>query len=109
VGVLSIFGSATKADNSLEVIDDHLAFVGGAKYDAIPMESIESITYDPRDDDWQEICIKITGKEAFNYYLNSDIETLKKAVVEVNNTLEPIQPICKFIMSAKQGSLSGKD
>jgi len=105
----SFFGKASRVNNSLEVQDGQLVFVGGAKYDAIPMDSIESIAYDPRDEDWQEISIKVTGQDAFNYYLNSDVERLQKAVGEVNHELEPVQPICKFIMSTKQGSLSGKD
>jgi len=109
VGFRSFFDFASQFNNSLDVKDDLLIFVGGAKYDSIPMESIESITYDPRDDHWQEISIKKTGKDAFNYYLNSDIDRLQKAVAKVNKKLEPIQPICKFILSAKQGSFSGKD
>jgi len=109
VGVLSFFNLRSKTQDSLGVEGDHLVFIGGAKYNAIPMDLIESIIYEPREETWQEISIKQTGKSAHNYYLNSDIEQLKKAVVDINNTLEPVQPICKFIMSATQGAFSGKD
>lgn len=95
--------------HSFEVKEEQLVFVGGSKYDPIPFDRIESMTYRPRDDDWQEVSIKIMQKGTLNYYLNSDVERLQKAVDKVNNHLEPTQPICKFILSAKQGSLSGKD
>lgn len=95
--------------HSFEVIEEQLVFVGGSKYEPIPFDQVESITYQPRDDDWQEVSIKILEKGTLNYYLNSDIEHLQVAVDKVNHHLEPVQPICKFILSAKQGSLSGKD
>ena len=95
--------------HSFEVKEEQLVFVGGSKYDSIPFDQVESLTYQPRDDDWQEVSIKILQKGTLNYYLNSDIEHLQEAVDKVNHYLEPTQPICKFILSAKQGSLSGKD
>ncbi len=95
--------------HSFEVKQEQLVFVGGSKYASIPFDQVESVVYQPRDDDWQEVSIKILQKGTLNYYLNSDIEHLQEAVDKVNHYLEPTQPICKFILSAKQGSLSGKD
>jgi hypothetical protein len=95
--------------HSFEIKEEQLVFIGGSKYDPIPFKLIESMSYQPRDDDWQEISIKIMQKGTLNYYLNSDVERLQIAVDKVNYHLEPSQPICKFILAAKQGSLSGKD
>lgn len=95
--------------HSFEVKEERLVFMGGSKYESIPFDQVESMAYQPRDDDWQEVSIKVLNKGTLNYYLNSDIEQLQQAVDKVNHHLEPVQPICKFILSAKQGSLSGKD
>lgn len=108
------FGKSDKREkhqflHSFEVKEEQLVFVGGSKYESIPFDQVESMTYQPRDDDWQEVGIKILQKGTLNYYLNSDVEHIQEAVDKVNHHLEPVQPICKFILSAKQGSLSGKD
>lgn len=95
--------------HGFEVKEELLVFVGGSKYAPIPFDQVESVFYRPRDDNWQEVSIKILDKGTMNYYLNSNIERLQKAVDNVNHQLEPSQPLCKFILSAKQGSLSSKD
>jgi len=94
---------------SIEVKEALLVFTGGAKYQSIPTEGIEDISFSPRDDDWQELVIKQKDQTSCSYYLYSDVAALTKAVELVNHELEPVQPICKFILSAKHGSLSSRD
>ncbi len=94
---------------SLTSKGDHLVFTGGSKYDSISLTSIKSISYNPREEYWQEVRIEIEKQGAFNYYFNTDSQSLEKAIEDINQVLEPSQPICKFILSAKQGLLSGKD
>ncbi len=109
-GISSLFGMfSNSSSDSLEINQGELVFVGGSKYESIPIELVDSLSFLPRDEEWQEVSIKILEKGTFNYYLNGDVENLQKAVEQINHELEPTQPICKFILSAKQGSLSGKD
>jgi len=105
-----LFNKKTAINNgSIEVIDDLLVFTGGAKYQSIPTDDIEDVSFLPRDEDWQELIIKQKEETSCSYFLYSDSVELTAAVAKVNNHLEPLQPICKFILSAKQGSLSSRD
>jgi hypothetical protein len=100
---------ASKNSGSIEVIDDLLVFTGGARYQSIPTANIEDVSFLPRDEDWQELIIKQKEEISCSYFVYSDSLELSNAVAKVNNYLEPVQPICKFILSAKQGSLSSRD
>ena len=105
-----LFGNKTpKNSGSIEVKEGSLVFTGGAKYQSILTECIEDISFSPRDDDWQELIIKQKEETSCSYYLYADTAELTQAVKRVNKELEPVQPICKFILSAKHGSLSSRD
>ncbi len=106
-----LFGSneGPRKQQSLAVEDDLITFIGGAKYPAIKLQDVVSIDYQPSEEQWQEVQIETQPDGKLNYHFDCDQETLQKAVDQVKHSLKPAQPICQFILSAKQGSLSGKD
>jgi hypothetical protein len=100
--------SGEKTENLL-IREQQVEFVGGSSYLSLPLSSLEEISYQPRNDRWQEVTIKLKETAALNYYLKSEPAALSEAVKAIQKTLKPSQPICQFILSAKQGALSGKD
>ncbi len=106
-----IFGAneSSSKQQCLSLEDGTIQFVGGAKYSPIALDQVVSIEYQPRDEQWQEVQIELQSKGKLNYHFDCDAETLQKAVEQVKQGLKPAQPICQFILSAKQGALSGKD
>jgi len=103
------FGSHADSNDGLEIKEGLLVFTGGSKYQSIPLESVEKISFIPRDEPWQELLIKQKEENSYSYFFHSAIDELAKAVKKINKELEPVQPICKFILSAKQGALSSRD
>ncbi|MEP1743268.1 MAG: hypothetical protein ABJI60_06340 [Kangiellaceae bacterium] len=112
---MSLFSKIFRADENpskqqcLSLEEGIIQFVGGAKYPPIELDQVVSIEYQPRQEQWQEVQIELKSKGKLNYHFDCDAETLEKAVELVKQGLKPAQPICQFILSAKQGSLSGKD
>jgi len=112
---MSIFSSLFKFSNprsqlqSFDLVDGIVTFSTETRYQPIVLEKIQSISYKPRNEKWQEVRIELKDEGALNYYFDSSPTLLTKAVEEVCQGLKPTQPICQFILSAKQGSLSGKD
>jgi len=110
--LINLFGKRNSRNNkteSLKIEDGYLVFVGGSKYPSIPSDNIESVSYQPIDGAWQEINIKQKEQQSFNFYFQAEPDTLVSAVDKIQHDLKPAQPICQFILAAKQGSLSGKD
>ncbi len=108
----SFFGflsSRADKNDGLAVDDGQLVFTGGSKYESIPLDEVESVSFVPRDEPWQELVIKQKENIGHSYFFNTAVDELTKAVEKINNELGPVQPICKFILSAKQGSLSSRD
>jgi hypothetical protein len=93
----------------LSLEQDKIIFVGGANYPPIELEEVISIDYQVTQEQWQEVQIETHSQGKMTYHFDANAKQLQAAVEQVKQTLKPSQPICQLILSAKQGSLSGKD
>ncbi len=73
---------------TIELKEGMIEFGGSVKYNSIPMDFIEDISYQPRANDYQEVKITKKGEGTYIYHLLNTEEYLNEEVTRINKVLE---------------------